>query len=431
MGYDVLTGGTYTGKDADSSTWKATENAIAVGDVDHGITRQITSVAAGSADTDAVNVAQLKVLRNQLETVTSAVGDGGLTYTGDIGNASIKLDKNTRIYGGSTDTASQDNINVTASQDGENASLKLNLASDIGGLNSVTSNTFHAGDTTINHEGLTINNGPTITKNNVDMGDQQIHNVKAGSSDTDAVNVSQLRSYQMQLGDQINHKLGSMKKDINDAAAGAAALAGLHPLDFDPDEKWDFSAALGHYHNSNATAVGAFYRPNEDTMISIAAAVGTGDDMMNLGVSWKFGQHNHVSHNIVAMAKEIIELRKENEQFREFIADGLAGNELDLSKIQLFPDVPENHWAYDYVATMAGNGILEGYPDGYFKGNRPLTRYEMAAVLYRAMLRGVKLKEQALKEFAPELQRIRVDSLTRHSDGTPSIQRVRVIKGRG
>ena len=203
------------------------------------------------------------------------------------------------------------------------------------------------------------------------------------------------------------------------------ALPPWHPLDFDADEKWDFAASYGHYKNANAAAIGAFYRPNEDTMISLAGTVGNGDPMMNVGVSWKFGQHNHVSKNVVAMAKEIIELRKENEQFRSFIADSMSGMELDLSKIQLFPDIPKNHWAYDYVATLAGNGILEGYPDGYFDGNRVMSRYEMAAVLYRAML-----KEQALREFGPELQRIRVDSISHHSDGTPSIQRVRVIKGR-
>ena len=447
VGYDVLTDGTYTGKGADSAVWKATENGVAVGDIDKKITRQITSVAAGTNDTDAVNVAQLKVLRNKLDAIGTTVGDGGITYTGDAGHAAIKLDKNTQIYGGSTSTASDDNINVTASQDGENARLKINLASDVKGLNSITTNNAYiggnttinnegittnkvvVGNTTVNNEGLTIKNGPTITQTNVDVAGNQIHNVQAGTADTDAVNVSQLNQVK---NDQQNiyNKIDRLDDDIDRVGAGAAALAALHPLDFDADEKLDFSTGVGHYRGQNAVAVGAFYRPSEDTMISVAGTVGNGSPMMNIGFSWKFGQHNHVSKNTVAMAKEIVELRKENEQFRSFIADGLSGMELDLSKIQLFPDIPKNHWAYDYVATLAGNGILEGYPDGYFDGNRVMSRYEMAAALYRAMLKGVQLKEQALREFGPELQRIRVDTITHHKDGSPSIQRVRVIKGR-
>ncbi len=235
------------------------------------------------------------------------------------------------------------------------------------------------------------------------------------------------------MGDQItnigNH-VDELDGRINEVGAGAAALAALHPLDFDPDEKWDFAAGYGHYRGEDAVAIGAFYRPNEDTMFSIGGTVGNGDEMVNAGVSFKIGQGNHVSVSRVAMAKEIIELRKDLEDLRSAMASGVTGDTLDLSKIQLFPDTPENHWAYDYVATLAGNGILEGYPDGYFNGDRPITRYEMAAVLYRAMQKGVRLSEKALREFAPELDRIRVDTITKDDQGMPEIQRVRVVKGR-
>lgn len=235
------------------------------------------------------------------------------------------------------------------------------------------------------------------------------------------------------MGDQIT-SLGSQVSEldgrIDEVGAGAAALSALHPLDFDPDDKWDFAAGYGHYRSENAVAVGAFYRPNEDTMFSIGGTVGNGDEMINAGVSFKIGQGNHVSISRVAMAKEIIELRKDLEDLRSVMASGVTGDTLDLSKIQLFPDIPENHWAYDYVATLAGNGVLEGYPDGYFNGDRPITRYEMAAVLYRAMQKGVRLSDRALREFAPELDRIRVDTITKDKQGMPEIQRVRVIKGR-
>lgn len=235
------------------------------------------------------------------------------------------------------------------------------------------------------------------------------------------------------MGDQITNLGGEVNRlsgRIDEVGAGAAALAALHPLDFDPDEKWDFAAGYGHYRGENAVAIGAFYRPNEDTMFSIGGTVGNGDEMINAGVSFKIGQGNHVSTSRVAMAKEIIELRKDLEDLRSAMAGGVTGQTLDLSKIQLFPDTPDNHWAYDYVATLAGNGILEGYPDGYFNGDRPITRYEMAAVLYRAMQKGVRLSDRALREFAPELDRIRVDTITRDEQGMPEIQRVRVVKGR-
>lgn len=235
------------------------------------------------------------------------------------------------------------------------------------------------------------------------------------------------------MGDQITNLGGEVNRlsgRIDEVGAGAAALAALHPLDFDPDEKWDFAAGYGHYRGENAVAIGAFYRPNEDTMFSIGGTVGNGDEMINAGVSFKIGQGNHVSTSRVAMAKEIIELRKDLEDLRSAMAGGVTGQTLDLSKIQLFPDTPDNHWAYDYVATLAGNGILEGYPDGYFNGDRPITRYEMAAVLYRAMQKGVRLSDRALREFAPELDRIRVDTITKDEQGMPEIQRVRVVKGR-
>lgn len=228
----------------------------------------------------------------------------------------------------------------------------------------------------------------------------------------------------------LNGRMDEMGARINKIGAGAAALAALHPLDFDPDEKLDFAAGFGNYGGENAVAIGAFYRPNEDTMFSVGGTFGNGENMVNAGISFKVGQKNHISVNRVAMAKEIIELRKQMEDVHSFIADGIAGRELDLSKIQLFPDIPENHWAYDYVTTLAGNGLLEGYPDGNFKGNRQLTRYEMAAILYRAMMNGARLSAKALKEFAPELDRIRVDTISQDKNGKPDIQRVRTVTGR-
>ena len=280
------------------------------------------------------------------------------------------------------------------------------------------------------------NEDGTVNKGDIylDQGGTVIHNVAAGTADTDAVNVSQLNEAWDQINNNttaitnIGNKVGELDSRIDEVGAGAAALAALHPLDFDPDDKWDFAAGYGNYRGENAVAIGAFYRPNEDTMFSVGGTVGNDDNMVNAGVSFKIGQGNGVSTSRVAMAKEIKDLRRELEAMKSAMLDVNAGRKLDTSKLQLFPDVPQNHWAYEYVATLAGNGVIEGYPDGNFDGARPMTRYEFAAMLYRAMLNGAKLSDKILTEFAPELERFTVDVVHTDSDGNPTVERVRVVK---
>ena len=281
------------------------------------------------------------------------------------------------------------------------------------------------GNVTIDKTNITLNpDGDSVT----------IHNVARGEKDTDAVNVSQLNEAWDQINNNttaitnIGNKVGELDSRIDEVGAGAAALAALHPLDFDPDDKWDFAAGYGNYRGENAVAIGAFYRPNEDTMFSVGGTVGNDDNMVNAGVSFKIGQGNGVSTSRVAMAKEIKDLRKELEAMKSAMLDVNAGRRLDTSKLQLFPDVPQNHWAYEYVATLAGNGVIEGYPDGNFDGARPMTRYEFAAMLYKAMLNGAKLSDKILTEFAPELERFTVDVVHKDKDGNPTVERVRVVK---
>lgn len=215
--------------------------------------------------------------------------------------------------------------------------------------------------------------------------------------------------------------------------ANAAALAALHLLDFDPDDKLDFAVGTGSYSGANAVALGAFYRPNEDVMFSlggsVGGSVGGGENMVNVGATFKLGQHNHVSNTRVAMAKELKDLRKEVENLWGALADVAAGRKLDPTLTKLFPDVEKNHWAHNEIAQLYGNGIVEGYPDGEFKGDRMMTRYEFAMIVYREMQKGVRLSERILNEFEPELERIRVDTIAKDSKGNPTIQRVRVIKG--
>lgn len=273
----------------------------------------------------------------------------------------------------------------------------------------------------------------TSTAGAVSVGDtekkitRQITNVAAGSKATDAVNVAQLFATNQQVA-QNAQSISKLGNRINKVGAGAAALAALHPLDFDPDDKWDFAAGYGNYNGENAAAIGAYYRPNEDTMFSVGGSFGNGENMVNAGVSLKLGQGNHVSTSKVAMAKEIKDLRKELEGLKSALLDVNAGKKLDTSKLQLFPDVPKNHWAYEYVSTLKGNGVLTGYPDGEFKGDRPMTRYEFATMLYKAMLEGATLSDKILKEFAPELERFTVDTVHQDKDGKPTVERVRTVK---
>lgn len=461
------------------STWTSTKGAVSVGDTVGNITRQITNVAAGSEDTDAVNVAQLKKALESIDIdagtgikVDKITKDGKTTYKIFTNIEGSKTDTDTttvtsnKTDAGSTDT-SQGATNGTSSSTGDKLTIgtetkatsfgaddnktanvkpgqRLNINGDEKNISTsvngnsikvelkkdITVDSVTAGDTSISTNGLTIKDGPSITKTGIDGGNQKVTGVEVGeisSTSKDAVNGSQLFATNQQVA-QNAQSISKLGNRINKVGAGAAALAALHPLDFDPDDKWDFAAGYGNYNGENAAAIGAYYRPNEDTMFSVGGSFGNGENMVNAGVSLKLGQGNHVSTSKVAMAKEIKDLRKELEGLKSVLLDVNAGKKLDTSKLQLFPDVPKNHWAYEYVSTLKGNGVLTGYPDGEFKGDRPMTRYEFATMLYKAMLEGATLSDKILKEFAPELERFTVDTVHQDKDGKPTVERVRTVK---
>ena len=408
-------------------------NAANIGDVKHIVDGKLGDVN-GKIDNITKDVSNIKQDVSTIkQTKRTYQGDDGKTVNIDFGGA-------LSLTGGATEVAEDKNIGVV--KNGENG-LSLRLAKNLGGLESVTT-----GKTTMDDSGLTIAGsdgkaGTTVTNSgikiassgddthaveisnsNVSMGGQQIHGVAPGSADDDAVNVSQLKKSVGALGGAINQ----VDRRVDRVGAGAAALAALHPQDFDPDDKWDFAVGYGNYRGANAAAVGAFYKPNEDTTFSVGGTVGGGENMVNAGISFKFGQGNHVSNSRVAMAKEIKDLRKEVESLRSALVDVAAGKQLDPAKTKLFPDMPKNHWAYKEISELAGNGLLDGYPDGEFKGDRMMTRYEFATIVYRQMMAGRELSDRLVQEFEPELERIRIDVVARHKDGTPSIERVRVNK---
>ena len=415
-GYDPGTG---TNSTDTSSVWKSTQAAVSVGDTSKGITRQITGVAAGTADTDAVNVAQLKkvaakaaeeaakhttVTAGDYVTVTETETNGQKNYTVS-GPKMESTDGSVRITD-KVENGKKVGYNGTGSatlinNDGTTATIT-------GLQDRYTSSASLSGDTL----NFTRNDGST-------------YSVSGIASSQDIKNVT--------------NKVGELGTRVNRVGAGAAALAALHPLDFDPDDKWDFAAGYGNYKDAHAVSVGAFYRPNEDTMFSVGGSFGAGENLVNAGVSVKLGQGNHVSTSKVAMAKEIVDLRDENKDLKKRLdtmeqkMNSILGI-LDMGKKKDFPDVPENHWAYEYVATLAGNGIIEGYPDGEFKGDRSMTRYEFAAMFYRALKNGAPVDDnmdRAMNEFEPELRqirldRIRVDRISGKDNDRNKVERVRV-----
>ena len=352
----------------------------------------------------------------------------GMKYGGDTGAViKKKLNEQVNVVGGITDTnklTTEDNLGVVS--DGNN-NLKVRMAKDLKGLNSVTTNTLTVGDVKIDNSGI-------------NAGNKKITNVAAGdisANSTDAVNGGQLWKTNQTINN-IGGAVNELGTRVNRVGAGAAALAALHPLDFDPDDKWDVAAGYGNYKDAHAVSVGAFYRPNEDTMFSVGGSFGGGENMVNAGVSVKLGQGNHVSTSKVAMAKEIVDLKDavtrleaQNEQFRQIIGQ-MAGQ--PVRNVE-FPDVPKDHWAYSYVKSLADRGLLEGYPDGEFKGDRTMTRYEFAAIIYRALQNGAPVDGnmgKAMEEFGPEMEKVReayrfrVDRISGEDNDRNKVERVRV-----
>ena len=497
-GYDISTKAASTDT---SSTWKATASAVSVGDVDNDVTRQITSVAAGTNDTDAVNVAQLKKVETKISTVeadakkhTTVVAGANTTVTSGTnanGGAEYKVAVNKDLVEMSSANFGKATDDVRARIDKDSARF-FNGSENIGvtpkGIQIENTDTLEQAK--FDKYGMYASEGDKTvyyTTTGISAGDQIINNVKAGVADTDAVNVSQLKRVQDQIAastsvttvtagdhikvtptvngnthdykvsladdiaDQITNNttnitkntndiknikgdLSKMDKRVNKSVAGAAALAALHPLDFDPDAKWDFAAGYGHYRSGDAAAIGAFYRPNEDVQLSVGSTVGSDETVFNAGLSVKVGAHSGVSRSRVAIGKEVLALKKtvaeQNAQIQKLTAllNGVAGTKMKADHTTLFPDVAANHWAYEAVSDLSHRGLVEGYPDGTFGGDRLLTRYEFAQIVYRAIQDGVTVDDRLVTEFSPEMALFRVDTVAKNAQGEPTIERVRVNK---
>ena len=401
-----------------------------------------TTTSIGKLDKALKDVADTAAKHTKVE------GSNNITVTntakeGEAANYKVELNKDIDVdtVTANTVTTGQTVMNNDGVKVGADVSLNkdgLNVGKDV----SVTGTAVKAGDTTITDKGLEIKGGPSVTKNGIYAGDNKITGVAEGKENTDAVNVGQLKKSETTINNRIDgvenqvinntNRINKLGSRVNKVGAGAAALAALHPMDFDPDDKLTFSAGYGNYAGENAAAIGAYYRPDEKVMFSVAGTVGNGENMVNAGVSFALDRTNHVSNSRTALAREVIDLRGQLAVMGAKMAKmEKAFGMLDETKTKLFPDVPANHWAYEYIAKLAGNGYIEGYPDGNFGGDRLMTRYEFAAMLYRAIENGAALEEKIIKEFEPELGRIRVDRISGEDGDRDKIERVRVNDTKG
>ena len=410
---------------------------------------KISGVAAGEADTDAVNYGQLKETNDRVTANAEAIEANKTAIeanktaieanktaieankTAIETNKNAISDLNTRVDSvakqHTTVKAGDKNITVNEGTN-KDGGKEYTVALD----KNINVDKVTAGDTTISDKGLEIKDGPSVTKDGINAGNKKVTNVAAGKlSETskDVVNGSQLYKTNQEVANNTN-RINQLGSRVNKVGAGAAALAALHPMDFDPDDKLTFSAGYGNYGGENAAAIGAYYRPDEKVMFSVGGTVGNGENMVNAGVSFSLDRTNHVSNSRTAMAREILDLRAEVTELKAMVAKGGLGS-IAEDKMKIFPDVAENHWAYEYVGKLAAAGIIEGYPDGKFSGDRMMSRYEFAAMLYRAMQKGAQLDSKIINEFAPEMGRIRVDRISGEDGDRDKIERVRVnaVKG--
>ena len=509
------------GHENDDDTTELREMSFSVSKVDVG-GQQIHGVSKGEADTDAVNVAQLKKAEEKINDVEAEAKKHTTVVAGD----NTTVTQGTNANGGAEykvavnkDLVEMNSVNFGKATDDVRARIDKDSARFFNGSENIgvtpkgiqIENTDTLEQATFTKTGMYASEGDKTvyyTTNGISAGGQIINNVKAGVADTDAVNVSQLkkvkdeitaatgtttvtagdhitvtptingnsRDYKVSLSEDITNQinnnttniakntddiknlkgnvtdiqnnitninnnmnsfrgdLSKMDKRIDKSVAGAAALAALHPLDFDPDAKWDFAAGYGHYRSGDAAAIGAFYRPNEDVQLSIGSTVGSDETVFNAGVSVKVGAHNGVSRSRVAIGKEVLALKKtvaeQNAQIQKLTAllNGVAGTNMKADHTTLFPDVAANHWAYEAVSDLSRRGLVEGYPDGTFGGDRLLTRYEFAQIVYRAIQDGVTVADRLVTEFSPEMALFRVDTVAKNAKGEPTIERVRVNK---
>ena len=491
---------TYAGSNPNSVVSFGTNGRAGAGGVTE-YTRQLQNVAAGrvsATSTDGINGSQLYDVALEAQKHNTLVDGTNTTVTSQdnaFGRKEYKVNVNrdlTNMNSVQFNTVNDPQHNFVT-KDGMHV-FNGDVNTNYGPNGIKIENTDNLDTAEYNMDGININsNGKNVRfgTDGISAGNQIINNVKAGIVDTDAVNVSQLNNAKDQLTGRINgldqrvttnandiraaehtildhegritvlesgvkdldNKINSTAGNVlnqsksytdNQAAkvgANAAALSALHPLDFNADEKWQFSVGFGNYKGKNATALGAFYQPNENVLLSVGTTLGTGENMINAGATVRFGSHSSMTTNKqVAVAKEVQDLKlqlsaisQKYDNLVKNLSAQKAGQDVDFE----YSDLPKDHWAYDFVKKLSDKGYLNGYPDGTFKGDAKMTRYEFAAALWRAVNNGAIIDAQmakAIKEFEPELEevnkimRYRIDTVAGKDNSVHKTERLRVNK---
>lgn len=477
------------------------QDAVAIGnntlaDVQNSVALGTNSTTEEAVSTDSIYINGEKYnFAGAVANSTVSIGANGKAGFSGVQNYKRTL---TNVAAGRIDDTSTDAINGSQLNAVINA---LKFTTVVDGTNTTVTETknidggkefaVHVNKDLTNMNSVQFNNGVAINNNGINAGNKTITNVTAGQNDTDAVNVSQLNNAKDQLTgriDDLGQKVNTNANDIraakhtildhegritvlesgvkdldnkinttagnvlnqsksytdNQAAkvgANAAALSALHPLDFNADEKWQFSVGFGNYKGKNATALGAFYQPNENVLLSVGTTLGTGENMINAGATVRFGSHSSMTTNKqVAVAKEVQDLKlqlsaisQKYDNLVKNLSAQKAGQDVDFE----YSDLPKDHWAYDFVKKLSDKGYLNGYPDGTFKGDAKMTRYEFTAALWRAVNNGAIIDSQmakAIKEFEPELEevnkimRYRIDTVAGEDNSVHKTERLRVNK---
>jgi hypothetical protein len=498
---------TFAGATPDSVVSFGTHGRAGAGGVTE-YTRQLQNLAAGrvsATSTDGINGSQLYDVALEAQKHNTLVDGTNTTVTSqdnNFGRKEYKVNVNKTLK-------DMDAVEFGKESDDKRAGINKDGVYFFNGSENINikptgiqiENTDTLTQATFNNEGMQVSDdNATIrfTTTNISAGGQQIHDVKAGTKDTDAVNVKQLNdkassldkaityntfninknaekigenknnitknaSDIKNLGDKVNKNTSDIKslddkinvvgegavvkannytdKQVAKVGANAAALSALHPLDFNADEKWQFSVGFGNYKGKNATALGAFYQPNENVLLSVGTTLGTGENMINAGATVRFGSHSSMTTNKqVAVAKEVQDLKlqlsaisQKYDNLVKNLSAQKAGQDVDFE----YSDLPKDHWAYDFVKKLSDKGYLNGYPDGTFKGDTKMTRYEFAAALWRAVNNGAIIDAQmakAIKEFEPELEevnkimRYHIDTVAGKDNSVHKTERLRVNK---
>ena len=433
----------YAGSTPDSVVSFGTNGRAGAGGVT-SYTRQLQNLAAGrvsATSTDGINGSQLYDVALEAQKYNTMANGTNTTVTSTdntFGRKEFKvnvnkdlMDMNSVNFGSVTDPKhSVTNKDGMITFDGDKDTKYTANGMAIEDRNNLDTAKYDIDGMVADSNGKHVE----FTTTNISAGDQQIHNVTAGTLGTDAVNVNQLNSAVSNISSHYDALTNKVNKNHNEAKrgiAGTAALAALHPLDFDPDHKLDVMAGYGHFHNANSVALGMAYRPNEDLMFTVGSTVGNGDTVVNAGISYKVGAKSDVSRSKVSVAKDVADMKREMEAMKAqnakitAILNAVLGADLPEDQTNMFPDVPANHWAYEAVNDMAKRGLVIGYEDGQFKGDRTMTRYEFAMIVERAIQKAKELNTsidgRLVDEFKPELLRFEIEK-------NGSLERVHTLK---